>query len=428
MKRLKTILPILLGVIFCQFSTTTPIFSQNALHFDGIDDFVFIPTSTSLNISQSQTITIEAWIRPNSFSGIQGIVVKQIDYGIFLNNNVVSAYNWNNAGLNGIQYFINGTVPLNVNQWYHVAFTFNNGVAKLYVNGSLQATDNNYTVAVNTNHDVGIGTGSVDNLQQLFDGRIDEVRIWDIERTDFSDRNSELTLPYSANLLLYFKMNEGTACGDNSGSSTTTDSKNGITATLTNMLRMGSTSNWIYGFNNSNTNCPVLSVELGAFSAKPFVENPKWVVLNWETANEQGRNEFDIERSRDGRNFQKIATLAAKGTADKYQFIDENPLHGTAYYRLKINDLGGEKLYSKVVAVVSKSDAKVKIYPSVFAENLTIDGAKTFEIVNAIGQIVERGTVSEASFQLSLSVPKGIYVVRGLDTEGGLFAQKIIKN
>ena len=76
-----------------------------------------------------------------------------------------------------------------------------------------------------------------------------------------------------------------------------------------------------------------------------------------------------------------------------------------------------------------KSNAKVKIYPTLTIGELTIEGARSFEIVNTVGQVVVQTFQKLETFgKLNLaSLPSSIYLVRGLDTEGSTFSQKIIK-
>jgi hypothetical protein len=68
----------------------------------------------------------------------------------------------------------------------------------------------------------------------------------------------------------------------------------------------------------------------------------------------------------------------------------------------------------------------VKIYPSITSDNLTIEGAKNLTITNLLGQIVLQKEITSTNVSLQ-SIPKGIYIVRGDATEGGIFVRKIVK-
>ena len=100
------------------------------------------------------------------------------------------------------------------------------------------------------------------------------------------------------------------------------------------------------------------------------------------------------------------------------------------YYRLKINDLDKTFTYSKIIALERKGTSKVRIYPSLTTGILTIEGAQTFEIVNMMGQVVVQDKQDLGNFANFLNMahlPSGIYVVKGVDTEGSYFSEKIVK-
>ncbi|SOD88372.1 endonuclease/exonuclease/phosphatase family protein [Spirosoma fluviale] len=104
-------------------------------------------------------------------------------------------------------------------------------------------------------------------------------------------------------------------------------------------------------FNLANAGAP-LPVRLSSFGARAVGEQ---VALSWTTANETNSAYFEVERSIDAREFGAIGRVAAAGdakTTKTYGLIDERPLSGTSYYRLKQVDLDGQTAYSTIVSVV----------------------------------------------------------------------------
>ncbi|GAB2529396.1 endonuclease/exonuclease/phosphatase family protein [Spirosoma aerophilum] len=104
-------------------------------------------------------------------------------------------------------------------------------------------------------------------------------------------------------------------------------------------------------FTVANASGP-LPVRLSSFETKPVGER---VALSWTTANETNSAYFDVERSVDAREFGAIGRVAAAGDAQStktYGLLDEHPLSGTNYYRLKQVDLDGQTAYSKIISVV----------------------------------------------------------------------------
>ena len=66
------------------------------------------------------------------------------------------------------------------------------------------------------------------------------------------------------------------------------------------------------------------------------------VLLNWSTASETNNDYFTIERSIDGINFRSVLTKRGAGNSTSrrnYEAIDDNPIEGQSYYRLKQTDV-----------------------------------------------------------------------------------------
>ncbi|GAB2604643.1 endonuclease/exonuclease/phosphatase family protein [Spirosoma areae] len=95
-----------------------------------------------------------------------------------------------------------------------------------------------------------------------------------------------------------------------------------------------------------------LPVQLASFGVKVVGEN---VAVSWTTSSETNSAYFDVERSPNAREFSAIGRVTAAGDAQSlktYGLLDENPLRGTSYYRLKQVDLDGKTTYSTIVSVV----------------------------------------------------------------------------
>jgi hypothetical protein len=94
-----------------------------------------------------------------------------------------------------------------------------------------------------------------------------------------------------------------------------------------------------------------LPVELASFSANV---KSGYVELSWLTATELNNYGFEIERSIDKTNWQKLDFIAGYGTSNSpklYSYIDRKPFNGVSYYRLKQIDNDGSSHYSREVEV-----------------------------------------------------------------------------
>ena len=98
--------------------------------------------------------------------------------------------------------------------------------------------------------------------------------------------------------------------------------------------------------------------------------------LNWTTASEQNNRHFELERSSDDSDFERIATVNGNGTTNVkhfYTFLDRTSPFKTSYYRLKQIDYNGKFEYSGVVAVKTNFSARIIPYPNPFTDDLIID-------------------------------------------------------
>lgn len=97
--------------------------------------------------------------------------------------------------------------------------------------------------------------------------------------------------------------------------------------------------------------CDVMPVELIFFEAK---QNNSVVELFWGTASETNSFDFWIEKSKDGKTWEYIGSVASAGFSNElieYSFVDYGVSEGLWYYRLRQNDLDGTHQYYRPVAV-----------------------------------------------------------------------------
>jgi hypothetical protein len=152
-----------------------------ALQSDGIDDYVLVPDSDSLDVTNE--ITIEAWIKMGNNDNGDGIMFKDYAYGVHcwnwrpdteINPCVFIDTQW--AGSNWVP-----DVTINYWKWHHIVFTFDGTYQRFYVDGTL--VDEKYwpgQISV-SQHDLTIGLRRILRDQKFhqdyFTGVIDEVRI-----------------------------------------------------------------------------------------------------------------------------------------------------------------------------------------------------------------------------------------------------------
>ena len=74
-------------------------------------------------------------------------------------------------------------------------------------------------------------------------------------------------------------------------------------------------------------------------------------ILNWTTIEEMNASHFDVQRSGNGKNWQTLISVPAKGDSKirtDYSFTDTDPLNGQNLYRLHMIDNDGSATYSAI--------------------------------------------------------------------------------
>jgi subtilisin family serine protease len=145
----------------------------SALDFDG-NDRVTIPDAGDLDLTDS--FTLEAWVSPDTYAAGRPVISKgelSGPVGYMLTGEV----NGKPQGLiaNTTTKSVTGPTALSKGTWSHVAVTSDGTTLRLYVGGQLKATAPSVVLK---------GTGGVLEIGHsvfsgYFDGRIDEVRIYD---------------------------------------------------------------------------------------------------------------------------------------------------------------------------------------------------------------------------------------------------------
>ncbi|WP_256012121.1 MBG domain-containing protein [Desertivirga xinjiangensis] len=115
----------------------------------------------------------------------------------------------------------------------------------------------------------------------------------------------------------------------------------------------------------------VLPVILKKFTVKALVNHAK---IEWQTNGEQQNSYFEVERSGDGLHFDMIGTIPGGGTSSAvldYQLLDQAPLNGPNYYRLKQIDMNGmvSTLGTQLLRFQLASPVSVVAYPIPLNDN-----------------------------------------------------------
>jgi hypothetical protein len=178
-----------------------------------------------------------------------------------------------------------------------------------------------------------------------------------------------------------------------------------------------------------------LPIELISFTA---VDEGPTVRTDWSTAVEVNNDHFEVERSQDGVMFEAIGSIEGAGNSQStnyYSFMDEQPLSGTSYYRLKQVDTDGTFTYGPVAAVVrSNGIADLNIWPNpVEGEmNFTASGdVEAIRLHDAAGRLIEEQRVVGYSGVITVDlggVPTGVLILPVTMQDGSIKQKRILKH
>ncbi len=225
------------------------------------------------------------------------------------------------------------------------------------------------------------------------------------------------------------------------GSSVTAIGLNGNTITIGGVFTsIGGQSRVNFATFNTNISLPVNLVSFTANTENSMASNAA-VRCNWSTATENNSAYFIIERSSNGRSFIPVGQVTAAGNSPdlkSYSYIDNNPLKGISYYRLKQTDRDGRFTYSQVVVVNNSNAATLfTIYPNPAKEEITMAVAMSskqdgvYSIYDQAGKQCLSGAVSlnKGVNTISLAVRSlraGIYIIQ-LKTSAGVKQSQFVK-
>jgi hypothetical protein len=221
----------------------------NSLSFDGVNDYVSMGYNSLLQ--PTTAVAVEAWVNCTNWgaAGNHAIVSTFATQGYILRleSGVLYARVYRNGAIVSASANVSAYTG-----WHHVAFTYNGRVIRLVIDG-MQANaitpGGNFPVTYNANTTTTIGALSSGSTE-FFNGTIDEVRIWSINRTAANFQTNMYTefAPNTGNLRANYRFNQGSAGGANTGMTSLPDNTaNAINGTLYNFSLSGSTSNWVNG-------------------------------------------------------------------------------------------------------------------------------------------------------------------------------------
>ncbi len=193
-----------------------PAEGNHSLQFDGGNDYVEAPASNSLNL---QIFTMECWTRPDpnlSFGDYPALFMRSDNSGDNELALTLLSRSRLRANIDNVAYnFDFPGVDLLDETWRHVALVYDKTTLRAYINGN--PSSNLYYVNATLNFGASNALIGADydsfngGISNFFEGEIDEMRLWNVARTETQIRSAMSTALTGAEpgLAAYWRFDEG---------------------------------------------------------------------------------------------------------------------------------------------------------------------------------------------------------------------------
>lgn len=170
------------------------------------------------------------------------------------------------------------------------------------------------------------------------------------------------------------------------------------------------------------------------------------VQLSWTKEHEDNDVTYGIEVSVNGLDFFPVATMQSRKPASasaiagyKYEYAIPATANGKLYFRIKQTDGAGRVQYSAIRSITTGSrGASLTFFPNPATDHVTLrfgtppKNRLRADVINSIGQVVERGTdipagTGTAELRFKNRLASGVYFIRTIDAvTGGQQVSKLV--
>lgn len=160
----------------------------------------------------------------------------------------------------------------------------------------------------------------------------------------------------------------------------------------------------------------VLPVSFISFNAT--LKSKNMVVLDWQIKNNPQNAFFEVERSADGKAFNKISTIknTTNVLSQSFSYLDEHPNRGKNFYRIKQVDVDGKYIYSDVRMIDCSEITDFVVGPNPATNSITVRFNTvlphyTVSLMNTAGKRMYYADRTNRSVEMinTEKLPDGIY-------------------
>lgn len=181
---------------------------------------------------------------------------------------------------------------------------------------------------------------------------------------------------------------------------------------------------------------PQIVLPVHFISVSGFLTASKTAHVDWQAETGPDHEYFEVEKSYDRLTFSAAGRIPGNNV---HEFIDNSPVKGNNYYRIRAVNSTGENFYSKIINIVYKQDGTdITIYPNPVQNNLSIRWnsdaeTKRIRISDMLGRVIYNhsftSTENQNQFELDVSTwPSQFYILQLFNKRNELLkAEKFIK-
>ena len=148
------------------------------------------------------------------------------------------------------------------------------------------------------------------------------------------------------------------------------------------------------------------------------------VQVTWSTGSELSVKDYDVEKSIDGSNYSKTGTVVSMNSATvaSYQWLDDQPVKGNNFYRIRSNGVNGKYVYSNIVVIQVNGKKGIQVAPTTINnQQFTLSlndqpvGKYSLLLTNSIGQrVFEKSITNNGGYNTQQVVFGNIFMAAGV--------------
>jgi len=430
-----------LALLLCSSATLA---QQNALDFDGIDDYANVPSASTL-IANQTGFSMSCWVFPTNaspaFPNFDGVIGFRNELNADFYILQLSSTSWECRLRNSTnQVFTITSATVQLNTWQHVALVFTGSTLEFYHNGTLATSIPASGNITNTTVDFNVGRIPFQTTPFQLTGKIDDAALWS-KALSAAEINCiyKQAIPATANgLAAHYPMNQGIAGGNNS-TSFFLDDVLSVTydGFLNGMALNGATSNFVGGVAQmgqlNDTICAGDSLVLGGRSFKQ-TGNYQVLVNGPEGCDSTVQLRLFVDQANNGISQIGRVFTATDSTAASYQWVNcagFTPIAGAnsrnftatanGQYAVIVTNSRGCSDTSVCLSIATIGFAEnelsrtTRVYPNPGRELQVFIGGETavqFEIRSLTGQLIRAETLESGENQINTQqLSTGVYLL-----------------